>query len=54
LQVQGIDSTLVVYPDMHHGGWLEEFEKDYLQRILDWFDHYVLSEQDLISRHQKN
>jgi dipeptidyl aminopeptidase/acylaminoacyl peptidase len=54
LQVQGIDSTLVVYPGMHHGGWLEEFEKDYLQRILDWFDHYVLNDQMQISRRQEN
>ncbi len=51
LQVQGIDSTLVVYPGMHHGGWSEEFDKDYLQRILDWFDKYVLSDQVQISRH---
>jgi hypothetical protein len=31
----------VVYPVMHHGGWPERFEKDFLARILDWFDHYV-------------
>ena len=36
LQVQGIDSTLVVYPGMHHGGWSEAFEKDYLKQIVDW------------------
>lgn len=41
LKVQGIDSTLVVYPGMHHGGWSEAFEKDYLVRMVDWFDHYV-------------
>jgi dipeptidyl aminopeptidase/acylaminoacyl peptidase len=41
LQVQGIDSTLVVYPGVHHGGWPETFEKDYLTRVVDWFDKYV-------------
>jgi dipeptidyl aminopeptidase/acylaminoacyl peptidase len=41
LQVRGIDSQLVVYPDSHHGGWREEYEKDYLQRVLAWFDQYL-------------
>lgn len=41
LQIQGIDSQLVVYPGMHHGGWTEAFDKDYLRRIVDWFDNYV-------------
>ena len=41
LKVQGIDSQLVVYPGMHHGGWTDSFEKDYLVRTVDWFDHYV-------------
>jgi dipeptidyl aminopeptidase/acylaminoacyl peptidase len=44
LKVQGIDSQLVVYPGAHHGGWPESFEKDYLVRVIDWFDHYVKSE----------
>jgi dipeptidyl aminopeptidase/acylaminoacyl peptidase len=44
LKVQGIDSQLVVYPGVHHGGWPESFEKDYLTRVADWFDHYVLAE----------
>ena len=54
LQVKGVDSTLVVYPGMHHGGWTEEFEKDYLERILGWFDKYVKSEQVQISQKQEN
>ena len=41
LQVRGIDSQLVVYPDSHHGGWREEYEKDYLQRVLAWFNQYL-------------
>ncbi len=44
LQVRGIDSTLIVYPGMHHGGWTAAFEKDYLQRIVDWFDKYLINE----------
>jgi VCBS repeat-containing protein len=45
LQVQGIDSQLVVYPGLHHGGWPESFAKDSLERIVGWFDHYVLGQQ---------
>jgi len=41
LQIRGIDTRLVVYPGMHHGGWPAAFEKDYLTQILDWFDHYI-------------
>ena len=44
LKVRGIDSTLVVYPGMHHGGWSDDFEKDYLKRIVDWFDKYLINE----------
>ena len=44
LKYRGIDSQLVVYPGVHHGGWGESFEKDYLVRVIDWFDHYVKSE----------
>lgn len=44
LQVQGIDSQLVVYPGMHHGDWSEAFEKDYLKRLVEWFDLYLKSD----------
>lgn len=44
LKVQGVDSQLVVYPGVHHGGWPEAFEKDYLVRVIDWFDHYIKTE----------
>lgn len=50
LKIRGIDTQLVVYPGTHHGGWSEDFEKDYLQRVLDWFDKYVPGEQVPISR----
>ncbi len=41
MKVRGIDAELVVYPDAHHGGWPEEYEQDYLQRVVAWFDHYL-------------
>lgn len=41
LKVQGIDSQLVVYPDSHHGGWDERFDKDYLERVVAWFNRYT-------------
>ncbi|MEL7187045.1 MAG: S9 family peptidase, partial [Pseudomonadota bacterium] len=44
LQVLGVESQLVVYPDSHHGGWDEGFEKDALTRTVDWFDRYAKSE----------
>jgi dipeptidyl aminopeptidase/acylaminoacyl peptidase len=44
LKVKGVDTQLVVYPGAHHGGWPEAFEKDYLVRIVDWFDHYLMAD----------
>ena len=41
LQVLGVESQLVVYPGMHHGGWSEDFEKDVLVRTVDWFDRFT-------------
>ena len=41
LKVRGIDAELVVYPDVHHGGWPAAYEKDYLERIVAWFDRYL-------------
>ena len=41
LRTRGIDTQLVVYPGMHHGGWTPEFERDYLDRVRAWFDKYL-------------
>jgi hypothetical protein len=30
-----------VYPKTHHGGWSEEFDKDFLLRVKQWFDKYL-------------
>ena len=41
LRKRGIDTELVAYPGMHHGGWTPEFERDYLERVVAWFDKYL-------------
>ncbi len=41
LRQRGVDSQLVVYPDTHHGGWSPEFERDYNERVLGWFDRHL-------------
>lgn len=41
LRARGIDTRLVVYPDSHHGNWDARYEKDYLERIVAWFDRYT-------------
>ncbi len=48
LRKRGVETELVVYPGMHHGGWTDEFQKDFLLRNRQWFDRYlgVTSNQD--------
>jgi dipeptidyl aminopeptidase/acylaminoacyl peptidase len=41
LQVRDIDTQLVVYPNAHHGGWPTEYENDYQERVIAWFDRYL-------------
>ncbi len=41
LKKRGIDTELVVYPGTHHGGWSDDFERDRLVRIAQWFDKYL-------------
>ena len=41
LRRRGIATRLVVYPDAHHSDWSDEFDKDYLLRIVGWFDSYA-------------
>jgi len=43
LKKRGIDTELVVYPGTHHGGWSDDFERDRLVRIQQWFDKYLQS-----------
>jgi dipeptidyl aminopeptidase/acylaminoacyl peptidase len=41
LRTRGVETQLVIYPGMHHGGWDPEFERDYLERVVAWFDKYL-------------
>jgi dipeptidyl aminopeptidase/acylaminoacyl peptidase len=41
LKKRGVDTELVVYPGTHHGGWSDDFERDRLVRIREWFDKYL-------------
>lgn len=41
LRQRGIDTRLVVYPGTHHGNWAPEYDKDYLERVVAWFDRYL-------------
>jgi dipeptidyl aminopeptidase/acylaminoacyl peptidase len=40
LRHRGVDTQLVIYPDSHHGGWDASYSKDYLERLVRWFDRY--------------
>ena len=41
LKKRGIETELVVYPGTHHGGWSDDFERDRLVRVQQWFDKYL-------------
>jgi dipeptidyl aminopeptidase/acylaminoacyl peptidase len=41
----GRETLLVVYPDAHHGIRRPTYQKDLLERFVDWFDRYVKGEQ---------
>jgi dipeptidyl aminopeptidase/acylaminoacyl peptidase len=45
LRQRGIETQLVVYPDTHHGGWSDDFNKDFLLRIRQWFDKHLKPER---------
>lgn len=40
LRYRGVDTQLVVYPETHHGGWEPAYSKDYVERIVGWFNQY--------------
>lgn len=40
LLANGVEAYLAYYPNaFHQGGWNDEYKKDYLQRLVAWFDH---------------
>ena len=45
LRQRGIETQLVVYPDTHHGGWSDDFNKDFLLRVKQWFDKHLKPER---------
>ncbi|MEJ2217102.1 MAG: S9 family peptidase [Gemmatimonadota bacterium] len=40
-RIGAVPTRLVVYPGQHHGIALPTYQKDRLQRYLDWYDRYV-------------
>lgn len=41
----GVESYLVYYPKaFHNGGWNDEYKKDYMLRLLAWFDYCIKGE----------
>ena len=41
LKSLGVDTQLVVYPGQFHGLTIPSYERDRLQRYLDWFNKYL-------------
>ena len=46
LQLNGVPSRLVLYPGEGHGINRPSHMLDYQQRELDWFDHYLLGDEE--------
>jgi dipeptidyl aminopeptidase/acylaminoacyl peptidase len=41
LKSLGIDTQLVIYPGQFHGLTIPSYERDRLQRYLNWFNRYL-------------
>ena len=41
LKSQGIDTQLVIYPGQFHGLTMPSYERDRLQRYIDWYNKYL-------------
>jgi dipeptidyl aminopeptidase/acylaminoacyl peptidase len=46
LQLGGVPSRLVLYPDEGHGINRPSHMVDYQTRELEWFRHYLLGDED--------
>lgn len=45
LLAMGVDTGQIYYPTAsHNGGWNDTYKKDYMLRLLAWFDHYIKGE----------
>jgi dipeptidyl aminopeptidase/acylaminoacyl peptidase len=43
LKRRGVETLLVVYPGQSHGIRTPSYQKDRLERYLDWYDRYVMN-----------
>ena len=41
LRSLGVDTQLVIYPGQFHGLSVPSYERDRLQRYVNWFDKYL-------------
>jgi hypothetical protein len=41
LKSLGVDTQLVIYPGQFHGLTIPSYERDRLQRYLNWFNEYL-------------
>ncbi|HEX5651516.1 MAG TPA: prolyl oligopeptidase family serine peptidase, partial [Chitinophagaceae bacterium] len=41
LRSNGTPTGLIVYPGQYHGIMLPSFQRDRLERYIDWFDKYL-------------
>ena len=46
LRSLGVDTRMVIYPGQYHGIKRPSFQRDRLQRYLDWYDRYLRTEND--------
>jgi dipeptidyl aminopeptidase/acylaminoacyl peptidase len=45
LLAHGIKTNLVYYPEaFHNGGWNDAYKRDYMKRLVAWFDHCLKEE----------
>ena len=46
LKSLGVDTQLVIYPGQFHGLTMPSYERDRLQRYVNWFNKYLAAEHD--------
>ncbi len=38
----GVEAKLIYYPKAYHnGGWNDEYKRDYMKRLVAWFDYCI-------------
>ena len=51
LKSLGVDTQLVIYPGQFHGLTIPSYERDRLQRYLNWFNKYLQPSTTTTRRH---